>query len=117
MIQPNFGVVSCAKLQKSDSKIRVECPFKDLEEVKKPISISATAFLLSKENRGDKVAVKAKVVFTLVYLSEDGYKKTTCDVDGVSEITLENAESEITKITKSDTKVFLRTKKFFIKVY
>ena len=92
MIQPNYGVVSCLKLQKSEDKIRVECPFKDVEEVKKPISLSATAFLLSKENKGDRVSVKAKVAFTLVYLSEDGYKKITCEVDGVGEVALENAE-------------------------
>lgn len=92
MIQPNYGVVSCAKLQKVEDKIRVECPFKDLEEVKKPISLSATAFLLSKENKGGKIAVQAKVVFTLVYLSEDGYKKSTCEIDGVGEISQEDAD-------------------------
>ena len=104
MIQPNYGVVSCAKLQKVEDKIRVECPFKDLEEVKKPISLSATAFLLSKENKGDKTVCKAKVVFTLVYLSEDGYKKSTCEIDGVSEIS-----QEVTDICVFATDVKLLT--------
>ena len=90
MIQPKFGAISCAKLLNAESKIRVEGVFKDLEEVKKTISVSANAFLVSREVKGDNVSVKAKVVFTLVYLSEDGYKKAVCDVDGGVELPIDD---------------------------
>ena len=95
MIQPKYGLVPCATLKKAEEKIRVECPFKDLNEVKKPISLTANAFLISKENKGDKVVAKAKVVFTLIYLSEDGYQKATCDVDAEVELGLENAQVHV----------------------
>ena len=91
MIQPNFSTLSCARLLKANSKIRVECPFKDLSEVKKPISLTANAFPIFKECKGEKTTIKAKVIFTLVYLSEDGYKKATCEADAIQEVALENA--------------------------
>ena len=75
MIQPKYGEIISAKLVCAESKMRVEGVFKDLEEVKKIISISATPFVTSKDVKGDAVTVKLRVVFTLVYLSEDGYKK------------------------------------------
>ena len=41
MIQPNYGTLTCAKKLCESNKIRVESVFKDLEEVKKPISLSS----------------------------------------------------------------------------
>lgn len=95
MIQPKYGALSCVKLLNAESKIRVEGVFKDLEEVKKPISVSANAFLVSREEKGEIVNAKAKVVFTFVYLSEDGYKKAVCDVDGAVDLPLDGAEVSV----------------------
>ncbi len=95
MIQPKYGELSCARLIGADAKIRVEGVFKDLDEVKKPISVSANAFLLSKEVKGDVLSVKAKVVFTLIYLSDEGYKKAVCDVDGSADLPMESSNVSV----------------------
>ena len=91
MIQPDYGVISSAKLLKSEVKVRVESPFADLQEVKKPISVFAKPFMLSKDCKGEVTTAKAKVVFTLVYLSDDGYKKVTSEVDATADIPVANA--------------------------
>ena len=91
MIQPRYGEITGVKLVCAESKIRVEGVFKDLEEVKKIISISATPFVTSKDAKGDVVTVKTRVVFTLVYLSEDGYKKAVCEADASADLQIQNA--------------------------
>ena len=102
MIQPKYGAIPCAKLLKNEVKVRVEAPFTDLMEVKKPISVFAKAFLVSKESKGEGVTARAKVVFTLVYLSDDGYKKANCEVDAVADIPLENA---VVNVKTTDVKL------------
>ncbi|MBR2337277.1 MAG: DUF3794 domain-containing protein [Clostridia bacterium] len=86
MIQPSYSALTCAKMLNLSSKLRIEGVFKDLEEVKKPISLSANAFILSKDVKNDCTHVKSRVIFTLVYLSEDGYKKAIAEADGVLEV-------------------------------
>ncbi|MBQ8726007.1 MAG: DUF3794 domain-containing protein [Clostridia bacterium] len=104
MIQPKYGAIPCAKLLKNEVKVRVEAPFTDLKEVKKPISVFAKSFLISKESKSGSVIAKAKVVFTLVYLSDDGYKKSVCEVDATSEIPLENA---VISVKTTDVKLVI----------
>lgn len=88
MIQPNYSAFQSTKTVKSQSKVRVEVEFLDVEEVKKPISVFAKSFITNREFSGGKTTVKSKVAFTLVYLSDDGYKKAnseceaTCEFDG-----------------------------------
>lgn len=86
MIQPNYGAISCANISRCQTKIRVESGFNDLEDVKKPMSVFAKSFIVSKDNVGEKTIVKAKVVFTFVYLSDDGYKKATSECDATAEL-------------------------------
>ena len=116
MIQPKFGAITCAELQKSEFKLRVEGVFNGLDAVKKPISISANAFLISVSSKAGETSAKARVVFTLVYLSEDGYKKATCEVDGACDMALENAEISVfvtdVKLTTSNGYVAVCTLKF-----
>lgn len=87
MIQPNYSAITSAKFLSRQTKVRVETSF-SVEEVKKPISVFAKSFITTCDASGDKTSVKAKVAFTFVYLSDDGYKKMTtecdafCDLDG-----------------------------------
>ena len=66
MIQPSYSALTCAKMLNLSSKLRIEGVFKDLEEVKKPISLSANAFILSKDVKNDCTHVKSRVMF-IVY--------------------------------------------------
>lgn len=86
MIQPNYCALNSAKFLKRQSKVRVETGFPDVEEVKKPISVFAKSFITSRENSAEKTTVKAKVSFTFVYLSDDGYKKVNAECDAFSEL-------------------------------
>ena len=74
MIKPQTTAVTGRKKTAADAKINVEYKI-DATDVKKPLSVSATAFLINKETGETETTVKAKVVFSLVYLAEEGYKK------------------------------------------
>ena len=86
MIQSEYGLAQSVRLNKTEVKVRVETAFADLEEVKKPISVFASAHLISVTPNGESVNAKAKVTFTFVYLSEDGYKKAVLDADASADI-------------------------------
>ena len=79
MVQPEYGKISRVENLKSQVKVKADCPFDLGDEVKKTISLTAQAFLLSDVN--SNLTKKAKVVFCLVYLSEDGYKKVQTETE------------------------------------
>lgn len=66
-------------------KAVAETPVATGEEVKKPLSLSAAVFPLSAEQREDGTFVRARAVFTLVYLAENGCKKSesVAEVEGL----------------------------------
>jgi hypothetical protein len=109
MIQPNYGSISSAKILKCQSKVRVETGFSNASEVKKPISIFAKSFITSNESNQDKTCVKAKVAFTFIYLSDDGYKKTTAECDAVCDF-----EGEVRCVESFITDVKLLTSNGYV---
>ena len=109
MIQPNYGSISSAKILKCQSKVRVETGFSNASEVKKPISIFAKSFITSSESNQDKTCVKAKVAFTFIYLSDDGYKKTTAECDAVCDF-----EGEVRCVESFITDVKLLTSNGYV---
>ena len=88
MIKPEYGAIESAKHLSVETAIRIETAFSNVDEIKKPISVKATAYPVSCEASGTKTNAKAKVIFSLVYLSEDGYKKLDAEVDALTELSI-----------------------------
>jgi len=90
MILPTFSPVNRIGLIQMETRIKAETEFNLLEQIKKPVSVKAKAFTLSTESDNGMTKARAKVVFYLVYLSEDGYKKVESETEVVGEFQREN---------------------------
>ena len=102
MIQPTYGEIKNAKTIRSENRVKAEVNFTLAEDIKKSVSVNAKAFLVSSKSENGKTEVKSKVVFTLVYLSEDGYKKIETDTDVSTSFPFENC---IISLSVSDAKL------------
>ena len=99
MVQPEYGKISRVENLKSQVKVKADCPFDLGDEVKKTISLTAQAFLLSDVN--SNLTKKAKVVLCLVYLSEDGYMKVGELDDGAAFFRMQETVNPTTHIVPS----------------
>lgn len=102
MIQPTYGEIKNTKTIKTENRVKAEVNFALTEDIKKSVSVNAKAFLISSKCENGKTEVKSKVVFTLVYLSEDGYKKIETDTDVSTSFPFENC---MVSISVSDAKL------------
>lgn len=91
MIKTEYGTVDCAKRVSADARVNVECPLTTEVEVKKPVSVSATAYIMSSEDKGETTLVKAKIAFEFVYLAEDGFKKSEAIAETETELNVGGA--------------------------
>ena len=91
MIQPTFSPINCVGHKQTETRVKAETSFNIDEQIKKPISVKARAFLTSVLSENGNVKARAKVVFYFVYLSEDGYKKTETETEVNVEFPVESA--------------------------
>lgn len=91
MINVDYGTVVCAKPVSVESKVNAETVVTVDGEIKKPITVNAAAFVVGCENRDGSTAVKAKIAFCLIYLTEDGFKKSEAVAEAEAELPIENA--------------------------
>ena len=91
MIKAEYGAVKCVKNKTAEVKVATESPLAINEDVKKIISVNATAFVTDVENKDETTRAKAKVAFTVVYLAEDGFKKTEVFAEAEAELPVKNA--------------------------
>lgn len=91
MLKAEYQTIKCERAASAEVRTSAEAALRTPEEVKKPISVSAAAFVTATEDRGETTHVKAQVAFRLVYLAEDGYKKCETQADIQAEIPLGNA--------------------------
>ena len=90
-MQPEFNSVMRVKKVSAEVKQSVEVSSPLSFEAKKPISVYAEAYIVSKEKGENETAVSAKVAFRFVYLTEDGYKKSEALAEVSAKIPLGNA--------------------------
>ncbi len=85
MIKPEYGKVFGSEQTFYEVKLSSESSVPTKEDVKKPISLSATAFIVGTENKETTTTAKIKVAYCFIYLAEDGFKKA----DFTNELTAE----------------------------
>ena len=76
---------------RAEVKRSAEIAFKPEDEVKKIISVSSAAYLKSVEEKGQATCAKTQIVFQMIYLAEDGYKKCEGQTDVETDIQLSSA--------------------------
>ncbi len=91
MIKPEYGKVCGSETAYFEVKHSAESAISTAEDVKKPISLSATAFIVGTENKDATTIAKIKVAFCFIYLAEDGFKKTEFSTELTSEIPFASA--------------------------
>ena len=91
MLQPEFNAVTGVKKVSAEVKKSVEVSSLLTEEIKKPVSVSAEAYIISREKGENETAATAKAVFHFVYLAEEGYKKAEMSAEVNAKIPLGNA--------------------------
>lgn len=91
MIKPEYSKARGAERVSYDVKLSAESAITTQNEVKKPVSLSATAFVVGTENDNGTTKAKIKVAFRFVYLTEDGFDKSDAYADLTAEIPFENA--------------------------
>lgn len=88
MIKPETGIINCVRKTAAETRMSAETLFGGEGEIKKPLSLAATAFLTGKESGEGNTLLKVKVVFSFVYLAEDGYKKTEATAETSGAVSL-----------------------------
>ena len=63
MIKPEYGKVCGSETTTYEVKLSAESAIATQEDVKKPISLSATAFIVGTENKDATTIAKIKVAF------------------------------------------------------
>ena len=86
MIKPEYGKVCGSETTTYEVKLSAESAIATQEDVKKPISLSATAFIVGTENKDATTIAKIKVAFCFIYLAEDGFKKSDFSTELTAEI-------------------------------
>lgn len=101
MIKPEYGKVYGSEIVPYETKLSAEAAINTKEDVKKPISLSASAFIVSTENKEFETNAKIKVAFCFIYLADDGFKKEDVYAEATVDIPFSNA---ILKVTAEDAR-------------
>ena len=75
MLKTDVQTLTEREATRTEVKRSAEVTFRPEDEVKKIISVSATAYLKSVETKDRATCAKAQIAFQMIYLAEDGYKK------------------------------------------
>ena len=67
MIKPEYGKVCGSETTTYEVKLSAESAIATQEDVKKPISLSATAFIVGTENKDATTIAKIKVAFCFIF--------------------------------------------------
>ena len=102
MIKTDYGAINCARRTAAEAKINAECPLAVGDDVKKSVSVSATAFVVSVEDKGATTLAKAKVAFDFVYLAEDGFRKAEAFAEAETELPTGGA---VVRVTAEETRI------------
>lgn len=102
-MEAGFTTLDPMKRRGASVKVVAETPIATGEEVKKPLSLSASVFPLSVETAGDGTSVRARVVFTFIYLAEDGCRKSESGAE--AECVLPISGKAMISLSLSDVRV------------
>lgn len=95
MIKPEYGKVYGTERVPYEVKLSAESAITTEEDVKKPISLSATAFIVGTENKETTTIAKIKVAFCFIYLAEEGFRKADLTTELVAEIPFRDAQVKV----------------------
>lgn len=96
MIKPEYGKINGSERTFYEARLGAESAVSAQEDVKKPISLSATAFIVGTENKETSTHVKIRVAFCFIYLAEDGFKKSDFSTELSAEIPFAGASVKAT---------------------
>lgn len=91
MLKTDVQTLTEREATRTEVKRSAEVTFRPEDEVKKIISVSATAYLKSVETKDRATCAKAQIAFQMIYLAEDGYKKCEGQAETEADIQIEGA--------------------------